>query len=150
MNFFEMIADAQIKNAYILAIIVILLTIVIGLGIQHIYLQTDTSADNPKDWNVVKLEDYVSEKFGGTDTIIILVELDKDLFYSNSPTDIRDKDVLNTIYDLSKQLEKEDKISSVQSAGMLFETMNCLSVFQHEHTSITSVYLTSKTLLSAA
>ncbi|MDD3159514.1 MAG: MMPL family transporter [Candidatus ainarchaeum sp.] len=123
MNFFEMIADAQIKNAYILGLIAILLTIVIGLGIQHIYLQTDTSADNPKDWDVVKLEDYVSEKFGGTDTIIILIELDKDLFYSNSPTDIRDKDVLNTVYDLSKELEKEDKISSVQSAGMLFETI---------------------------
>jgi uncharacterized protein len=123
MKILETLANIQIKNAYLLGLIFLLITFIIGLGIPHIYLQTDTSADNPKEWESVWLQDYVKDKFGGTDTAIILIKLDKDFYYENSPKDIRDKRVINLVNNLTKEFEKEEKVDQVQSVSKIFESI---------------------------
>ncbi|HDI06731.1 MAG TPA: hypothetical protein ENF39_01855, partial [Candidatus Aenigmarchaeota archaeon] len=90
MNILKNLAGFQYKYSFIIFAITVFLTIAIGLGIQNIHLQTDISKELPQNLDVIKLQNKISDKFGGEDTVMILIKLDKNCELENSPKDIRD------------------------------------------------------------
>jgi len=120
MDILKNLARFQYKYSTIIFAITILLTITIGLGIQNIHLQTDISKELPQDLDVIKLQNKISDKFGGADTVMVLIKLDKNCELENAPKDIRDPKVIRMLIGLENEIKKEPSVSSVQSAGSFF------------------------------
>ena len=120
MNILKNLAGFQYKYSFIIFAITVFLTIAIGLGIQNIHLQTDISKELPQNLDVIKLQNKISDKFGGEDTVMILIKLDKNCELENSPKDIRDPKVIRMLVSLENEIKKESSINSVQSAGSFF------------------------------
>jgi len=120
MNILKNLAKIQYKYSSLIFIVTLVFTIAIGLGIQNIHLQTDLSKELPQDLDVIKLQNMVSDKFGGSDTVMILIKLNRSCEIENSPTDIRDPRVIKMIVNLENEIKKESSVSSVQSVASLF------------------------------
>ena len=120
MEILKNLARFQYKYSFLIFTITVLLTIVIGLGIQNIHLQTDISKELPQDLGVIKLQNKISDKFGGADTVMILIKLDKNCELENVPKDIRDPKVIRMLVKLENEIKKEPSVSFVQSAGSIF------------------------------
>jgi len=61
MEILKNLARFQYKYSFLIFTITVLLTIVIGLGIQNIHLQTDISKELPQDLGVIKLQNKISD-----------------------------------------------------------------------------------------
>jgi len=120
MNILKNLARFQYKYSSLIFAITIFLTIAIGLGIQNIHLQTDISKELPQDLDVIKLQDRISDKFGGADTIMVLIKLNKNCELENAPKDIRDPRVIRMLVFLENEIKKEPSINYVQSSGSFF------------------------------
>ncbi len=120
MNILKNLARFQYKYSFQIFVITIVLTIAIGLGIQNLRLQTDISKELPQDMDVIKLQNEVSDKFGGADTIMILIKLDENCNLENAPKDIRDPKIIRMLIALENEIRKEPYVNSVQSAGSFF------------------------------
>ncbi len=120
MNFLKKLARFQYKHSFLIFIITIFLTLAIGLGVQNVHLQTDISKELPQDLDVIKLQNKISDKFGGADTVMILIRLDKNCELKNAPKDIRDPKIIRLLVNLEREIKKEPSVSSVQSAGSFF------------------------------
>ncbi len=120
MNILKNLARFQYKYSFLIFAITALLTVTIGLGIQNIHLQTDISKELPQNLNVIKLQNKVSDKFGGTNTVMVLIKLNKNCEIENAPKDIRDPKVIRMITALENEIKKESSVSSVQSVGSFF------------------------------
>ena len=107
MNILKNLARFQYKYSSLIFAITIFLTIAIGLGIQNIHLQTDISKELPQDLDVIKLQDRISDKFGGADTIMVLIKLNKNCELENAPKDIRDPRVIRMLVFLENEIKKE-------------------------------------------
>jgi len=114
------LAHIQSKHAYVIVILAMIVTFIIGLGLPGIRLQTDISKELPQELDVIKLQNRVSDKFGGADTVIILVKLDRECETEGSPKDIRDPRIIKMLVKLGKEIEKEPSVNSVQSLGSFF------------------------------
>lgn len=114
------LAHVQSKHAYGIVILAMIVTFIIGLGLPGIRLQTDISKELPQELDVIKLQNRVSDKFGGADTVIILVKLDRECETEGSPKDIRDPRIIKMLVKLGKEIEKEPSVNSVQSLGSFF------------------------------
>lgn len=123
MKILEKISEIQYTHAKKIALLSILITIIIAIGILNIRLQTDFNKEMPQDLDVIKLQNSISEKFGGMETIIILLELDKEKYYTNSPNDIRDPRVIQTLISLEELVKEDSKVENVQSVGSIFSTL---------------------------
>jgi len=120
MDILKNLARFQYKYSFLIFMITVILTIAIGLGIQNIRLQTDISKELPQDLDVIKLQNKISDKFGGADTVMVLIKLDKNCELENAPKDIRDPKVIRTLVSLENEIKKEPSVSSVQSPGSFF------------------------------
>jgi len=120
MNILKNLARFQYKYSFLIFAITALLTVTIGLGIQNIHLQTDISKELPQNLKVIKLQNKVSDKFGGTNTVMVLIKLDENCEIENAPKDIRDPKVIRMITALENEIKKESSVSSVQSVGSFF------------------------------
>lgn len=124
MNFLEKLAEFQYNNANKIAVLIIILTLIIGFGVLNIRLQTDFNKEMPQDLPVIELQNSVREKFGGNDSVLVLIQLDKENYYNTSPKDIRDPEVIKSLISLEELILEEPKVSSVQSAGTIFKQIN--------------------------
>jgi len=120
MDILKNLARFQYKYSFLIFVITVFLTISIGLGIQNIHLQTDVSKELPQDLKVIKLQNRVSDRFGGADTVMILIKLDKDCELESAPKDIRDPRIIRMLINLENEIKKEPSVSSVQSVGSFF------------------------------
>lgn len=123
MKILEKVSEIQYNHAKKIALISIILTVIFAVGIFNIRLQTDFNKEMPQDLDVIKLQNAISNKFGGLESIIVLVELDKEKYYSNSPTDIRDPRVIQTLISLEELVKEDSKVSNIQSTGSIFSAL---------------------------
>ena len=120
MNALKKLAGFQYKHAYLICTVTIFLTIALALGIQNIRLQTDISKELPQDLEAIQLQNKISDKFGGADTVMILVKLDRNCGIENAPKDIRDPKIIRMLVELENEIRKEPSVTTVQSAGSIF------------------------------
>jgi uncharacterized protein len=120
MKFLEELAKIQYDHAAKIALIAIIITLIISVGMLNIRMQTDFNKEMPQDLDVIELQNSVKEKFGGNDVVLVLIQLDKEKYYSNSPTDIRDPEVVNSLISLEDLIYEDNKVTSIQSVGTVF------------------------------
>lgn len=123
MEFLKNLAEFEYRHTVSLFVVLLALTFVIALGIPSTQFQTDMSEEMPQDMDVVVLGNRVSDLFGGSDTLLILVSLDESSSFKNAPRDIRDPQVIEMLVDMESIFEERPEVVSVQSVGSIFEAM---------------------------
>ncbi|MDO9096768.1 MAG: hypothetical protein Q7U60_01410, partial [Candidatus Methanoperedens sp.] len=63
------LAEIQKKHTKILAVIVIILTIILGIGLKDLTINSDFRKEMPRELPIFQLNDRVSGKFGGEDIV---------------------------------------------------------------------------------
>jgi len=109
------IGELQAKHASLIFALAIVLSSIVALGIPKIRIQTDLSKELPKGIPTIELQEKIGEKFGGSDSFIIVVQVDPDAQAENKVIDIRDPRVLEMIAELHGLLEKEPEVSQAFS-----------------------------------
>ncbi|MHA1829783.1 MAG: efflux RND transporter permease subunit [Candidatus Heimdallarchaeaceae archaeon] len=113
------IARIQCNYPLLVFLVVIIFTTILSAGLTNIRFQTDLNKELPQDIPAIIEQEKVSDKLGGTNTILVLVQLDKDTAVDKIK-DIRDPRVMESLVKLEETLEKEPQVESVQSAASIF------------------------------
>jgi len=114
------IAKFQVKHAYPIFAIAVVVTLFMAYGAMQIELQTDINAMMSQDTPASNLQNKVTDKFGGSDMVLVVIQLES----SDDPDavkDIRDLRVLKMLGELGRKVENENAIVSVSSAASIFK-----------------------------
>jgi len=114
------LAVIQKKHTKILAIAVILLTIVLGIGLKNLTINSDFRKEMPTDLPIFALNDRISAKFGGQDMVLIAVQIDESVDSKNAIRDIRDPRVIQSMILLDEDLRGETSVTSIMSPASFF------------------------------
>jgi predicted RND superfamily exporter protein len=114
------LAEYQRKHAKLLAVLVIIFTIVLGIGLKDLTINSDFRKEMPKDLPIFALNDRISAKFGGEDTVVIAVQIDDSVDLKSAVRDIRDPRVIQSLIFMDGMLREESSITSVTSAATFF------------------------------
>jgi predicted RND superfamily exporter protein len=114
------LAEMQRKHAKLLAVLVIIFTIVLGFGLKDLTINSDFRKEMPKDLPIFALNDRISSKFGGEDTVVIAVQIDDSVDLKSAVRDIRDPRVIQSLIFLDGILRDESSITSVTSPATFF------------------------------
>ncbi|MGV8140870.1 MAG: efflux RND transporter permease subunit [Candidatus Woesearchaeota archaeon] len=126
-SFLERVAIIQKKYTGTLIIIVLLITAFMLVGAFKLRMESDLSKMNPQGLEVFQLNDRITSKFGGQDTILILIGIDKNSNSKYVISDIRDARVINYIMQLEDSLNAESSVSSVTSIANIYSGMESVS-----------------------
>ncbi len=114
------LAEMQRKHAKLLAVLVIIFTIVLGIGLKDLTINSDFRKEMPKDLPIFALNDRISSKFGGEDTVVIAVQIDESVDLKSAVRDIRDPRVIQSLIFMDGMLRDESSITSVTSPATFF------------------------------
>jgi len=114
------LAEMQRKHAKLLAVLVIIFTIVLGFGLKDLTINSDFRKEMPKDLPIFALNDRISAKFGGEDTVVVAVQIDDSVDLKSAVRDIRDPRVIQSLIFLDGVLRDESSITSVTSPATFF------------------------------
>jgi predicted RND superfamily exporter protein len=117
----EGVARFQKKFALPILIGVIIITIILGVGIKDISLQTDLTKEMPQDLPVFQLNDKISDTFGGQDTVILLFQIDDGLDKRTGVDDIRHPYVMQALLLLEDMLGEESSVDEIVSPARYFK-----------------------------
>ncbi|KCZ73084.1 putative RND superfamily exporter [Candidatus Methanoperedens nitroreducens] len=114
------LATMQREHTKLFAIFIILTTIVLGIGLKDLSINSDIRKEMPLELPIYKLNDRISEKFGGADTVVIAVQLDESVNSKSAVRDIRDPRVIQSLIFLDEALQGEEGITSIASPASFF------------------------------
>jgi hypothetical protein len=114
------LAEIQKKHARSLAVLVIIFTIILGIGLKDLTINSDFRKEMPKQLPIFALNDRIADKFGGEDMVVIAVQIDDSVDLKNAVRDIRDPVVIQSLIFLDEELRNEAAIISVASPASLF------------------------------
>ncbi|MCE8429649.1 MAG: hypothetical protein J5U19_14845, partial [Candidatus Methanoperedens sp.] len=114
------LAEMQRKHAKLLAVLVIIFTIILGFGLKDLTINSDFRKEMPKDLPIFALNDRISAKFGGEDTVVVAVQIDDSVDLKSAVRDIRDPRVIQSLIFLDGVLRDESSITSVTSPATFF------------------------------
>ncbi len=114
---------ARFQEKYPMMILLAVLLLTILMGFYAVQLKTDSSFDvlYRDDSDYIQKKELVSNEFGSTDGVFILVEIDDDLDDENKIQDIRHPDVLASMKSLSESIRRESTVASVFSVVDILE-----------------------------
>ncbi len=108
-------------HPYLVLFLVIIVTVIGANYAKTIQTKNlDYKSVMPNDLEVIKAMDILDDKFGGSDSLMIEVELSDD----GKIKDIRDPEVINYINILDQLVEKEEDVISVNSPATLLKQIN--------------------------
>ncbi len=114
------LAEFQKKHAKVLAITIVIITLILGAGLRNLSINSDVRAEMPLNLPIFKLNDRITDKFGGKDTIIIAVKLNESVDLKSAVRDIRDPRVIQSLIFLDNELRNEKDINSISSPASFF------------------------------
>ncbi|MCZ7356085.1 MAG: MMPL family transporter [Candidatus Methanoperedens sp.] len=114
------LAEIQRKHAKLLAVFVIIFTIVLGIGLKDLTINSDFRTEMPRQLPIFALNDRISDKFGGQDTVIVAVQIDDSVDLKSAVRDIRDPRVIQSLIFLDGELRNEPTVTSVASPASFF------------------------------
>lgn len=114
------LAEIQKKHARTLAVFVIIFTIILGIGLKDLTINSDFRKEMPTDLPIFALNDRIADKFGGEDMVVIAVQIDESVDLKSAVRDIRDPRVIQSLIFLDEELRNEATIISVASPASLF------------------------------
>jgi len=121
------LAELQKKHTKLLAVIVIIVTIILGSGLKDLTMNSDVRKEMPTQLPIYQLGDRVADKFGGKDTIVIVVQLDESVDEKSAVRDIRDPRVIQSLMFLEDALSEEESVNSITSAASFFRGRETVS-----------------------
>jgi len=83
-------------------------------------MEGDFTKSLPQDIPVIVNEKKVANKFGGSDLVLVVVELDQGADFSEKPVDVRDPRIIRMLADLQGRASTETEIDQIISAGTFF------------------------------
>ncbi len=129
-NLLEKIAHIQTKHYALVLIITLIFTIIVGSGIALIQVESDFSKEMPQDFPITKLNNTITDKFGGQDIIILVLRIDQNSNANNTIQDIRDPTVTDYLITLENELKTKTEINNVTSVGTILKNFNPKSIEQ--------------------
>ena len=121
------LAEIQNKHTKLLAVIVIIITIILGSGLKDLTMNSDIRKEMPTHLPIYQLGDRVADKFGGKDTIVIVVQLDESVDEKSAVRDIRDPRVIRTLMFIDDTLSDDESVNSITSAASYFRGQKSVS-----------------------
>lgn len=118
-KFLGKLGEFEYKYLYLVILLIIIVTGIAFVGLTKLEYESDFSEFDPTHIDVVALDKRVSKEYGGFKSFLVIVQLDPD--FESDINDIRDPKVMEFLVDVSRELSKEPKIQSVNSAGMIFQ-----------------------------
>jgi hypothetical protein len=101
-------------------IIALGLTALIALGLPNVRIQSDFTKILPQDLPEIVFQNRISETFGGSDTMFIIVRMDRECTSCLAVEDIRDPRVMNMLFDIQESLPSRTGVTSVFSPASFF------------------------------
>ncbi|MFH1787801.1 MAG: MMPL family transporter [Candidatus Altiarchaeota archaeon] len=114
------LARFQYEHHLMIVVVSLIITVYMAQGLGNVYMETDFAKMMPQDVPVFKNSEKVSSRFGGSDLVLVVVELDHGSDIKDKPQDIRDPRIMRMLGELQTQLAAEPKIDRVLSAGSFF------------------------------
>lgn len=121
------LAEIQKKHTRLLALLVVLITIVLGIGLKDLTINSDIREEMPTEMPIFRLNDRISDKFGGADTVVISVQLDESVDSKSAVRDIRDPRVIRALMLLDDNLQNDGSITSISSPASFFRGKKTLT-----------------------
>ncbi len=121
------LATMQRKHTKPLVVLVILFTIILGIGLKDLTINSDFRKEMPKELPIFKLNDRISAKFGGEDTVVIAVQIDDSADSKSAVRDISDPRVIQSLIFLDEELRGEASIISITSPASFFRGEKTIS-----------------------
>ncbi|MCX9026198.1 MAG: MMPL family transporter [Candidatus Methanoperedens sp.] len=118
------LAEIQKKHTKLLAVVVIIFTIILGIGLKDLTINSDFRKEMPKELPIFALNDKVSAKFGGADTVVIAVQIDDSVDSKEAVRDIRDPRVIQSLIFLDREFRGETSVTGVTSPASFFRGQN--------------------------
>lgn len=117
---FKRLAEIQRKHSKLLAVVIIIITIVLGIGLKDLTINSDFRKEMPNDLPIFKLNDHISSIFGGEDTVVVAAQIDESVDLKSAVRDIRDPRVIQSMISLDGELRNEATINSITSPASFF------------------------------
>ncbi|MBD3262088.1 MAG: MMPL family transporter [Candidatus Altiarchaeales archaeon] len=114
------LSEIQYKHHLVIVALSLLLTGYMAVGASKVYMDADTANQFPSDIPAVANQKKIDKAFGGSDLVLVVVELEFGSDIKHKPQDIRDPRVMEMLVDLQTQLQEEPQIDRVLSAGLFF------------------------------
>ncbi len=121
------LAEIQKKHSRALAVFIIIFTIVMGIGLKDLTINSDFRKEMPRELPIFELNDRISSKFGGEDTVVVAVQIDDSVDLKSAVRDIRDPRVIQSLIFLDGELRDEATITSVSSPASFFRGKNTVT-----------------------
>ncbi|MCX9012203.1 MAG: MMPL family transporter [Candidatus Methanoperedens sp.] len=121
------LAEIQRKHTRVLAVLVVLVTLVLGIGLKDLTINSDIRKEMPTEMPIYKLNDQISDKFGGADTVVIAVQLDESVDSKSAVRDIRDPELIKSLMFLDENLRGEAGVTSIASPASFFRGKKTVS-----------------------
>ena len=112
---FGKLALIEYKYSKIIVASMLLITIFLSFGALNLRFESDFTKELPQNFDVVKTQNLINSEFGEEEGIIILLETDFDVV-----DDIRNKQSLESIYELEKRLRSRPEIIDVIGPGTVY------------------------------
>lgn len=119
-GFLRRLARFQYRHHTAIVVVSLVITAFMMQGVTKVYMETDFTKMMPQDIPVFINTNKVSSRFGGSDLVLVVVELDHGVDIKNKPWDIRDPRVMRMLVELQQQMETEPKVDRAMSAGLFF------------------------------
>lgn len=117
----EKLAVFHKNNAVTILVIALMITTFSIVGMSKVSMQTDFSKEMPQDLPIMILNNKITDKFSGQDTVFLILTLDETLDSKDSPKDIRDPLTMQYITLLEQTLVKETSVERIVSAATYLE-----------------------------
>lgn len=112
---FGKLALVEYKYSKIIVVTMLLLTIFLSFGALNLRFESDFMKELPQNFDVIRTQNLIDSEFGEEEGIIILLETDFDVV-----EDIRNKESLESIYELEKRLNSRPEIIGVIGPGTVY------------------------------
>ncbi len=124
MNLFKdmlgKLANLQKKHPFFLLILFLIFTGFMTVGVLNVEFQGDMSKEMPTQLPIYQLNDRITDKFGGQDTIFVLFKIDDNLEMRSLYNDIREPAILDYMIELEQVLIHESSIDEVISIATYY------------------------------
>lgn len=114
-SLFGKLALIEYKYSKIIVASMLLITIFLSFGALNLRFESDFTKELPQNFDVVKTQNLIDSEFGEEEGIIIFLETDFDVV-----EDIRNKQSLESIYELEKRLKSRPEIIDVIGPGTVY------------------------------
>lgn len=122
-NAYKKLAEFQKKYTYPIFGIILLLAVIMLVGASKIEMQSDMNKEMPQQLPIYQLNNKITDKFGGQDTIFIVLELEDDMAAKTDINDIRSPEVIDYLIDIENSLIKESIVQEIMSVGSIMKNI---------------------------